>query len=109
LVMRAYHGCTLFCRKITSDLARNPTRLFPPGSEGAADRIDYPPFHFMHRLGRKIFKAKGACVFGKLISQSLGHEKWKLQSANEFRIGKRRAAILRLRLFEAFIACDEQH
>ena len=108
-MMHADYGRALFCRKIASDLARNPAGLFPPSAESTADRIDEAPFHFMDRLGRKIFKAKCACVFGKLISQSLGHEKWKLQSANEFRIGKRRAAILRLRLFEAFIACDEQH
>ena len=47
----------------------------------------------MDCLGRKIFKAKCACVFGKLIGESLGHEKWKLQSANEFKIGKRSALI----------------
>src|SRR6266404_4006447 len=88
LVVRADHGCALFCRKITSDLARNPAGLFPPGSKRAADRIDHSPFHFVDRLARKIFKAKCARVLGKLISQGLGHEKRKLQSANEFKIGK---------------------
>ena len=42
----------------------------------------------MDRLRRQIFKAKRARVLGKLVSQGLGHEKRKLQSANEFKIGK---------------------
>src|SRR5205085_10414447 len=51
---------------------------------------------------------KGARILGKLISQGLGHEKRKLQSANEFKIGKSSAELAQLsgRLLRCAHSCN---
>ncbi len=43
-------------RKIRRDFARDRARLFVPGADRAAERIDHAPFHFVNDVLGKIFE-----------------------------------------------------
>ena len=56
-------------RKIRRDLARDHARLFVPGPERAAERIDHAPFHLVNDVLGKIFEIERTGVFGELMSE----------------------------------------
>src|SRR5205807_10305044 len=73
LMMRADNGRTMFCGKFRRDFPRDSARLFTPCTEGATDRIDDAPPHFVYGFTRQIFETKGTSVFGKLMGKRFGH------------------------------------
>jgi hypothetical protein len=70
-VIGADDGGSMFRRKIRRDFSRNRARLFFPGAQSTAERVDYAPLHFVHDLLGKIFKPERARVIGQLMSKRL--------------------------------------
>jgi hypothetical protein len=73
----------MFRREIRRDIARDRARLFVPGPEGATERVDQSPLHFLDHILREVLEIQGAGEMGELVRESrLGHKKVKLQSGD---------------------------